>query len=115
MLSKRYPSLAAAEPCFQEIVFLPTGATPDAKTREIGIPAYDLTASGYDARNRLLSDFSMQGRRPLMGPKCTIASNQLATTCATIFKDIGGVLWRVIYYKLLLYSSNIDYRVIERN
>ena len=115
MLSKRYPSLAAAEPCFQEIVFLSTGTAPDAKTSEIGIPAYDLTVSGDDTRNRLLSDFSVQGTRPLMGAKCNIASNQLATTCATIFKDIGGVLWRVICYKLLLYSSNIDYRAIERN
>ena len=115
MLSKRYPSLAAAEPCFQEIVFLSAGTAPDAKTSEIGIPAYDLTVSGDDTRNRLLSDFSVQDARPLMGAKCTIASNQLATSCATIFKDIGGVLWREIYYKLLLYSNNIDYGVIERN
>ena len=115
MLSKRYPSLAAAEPCFQEIVFLSTGTAPDAKTSEIGIPAYDLTVSGDDARNRLLSDFSVQGTRPLMGAKCSIASNQLATTCATIFEGSGGVPWRLISHNLLLFRNNISYRVIARN
>jgi hypothetical protein len=62
-----------------------------------------------------LSDFSVQGTRPLMGAKCSIASNQLATTCATIFEGSGGVPWRLISHNLLLFRNDISYRVIARN
>ena len=115
MLSQCYPPLAATEPYFKEIVFLSTGATPDAKPSEIGIPAYDYTISGRDAFNRLLSDLSAQGNAPSVGTKYTSDSNQLATTYATKIEGNGGVLWRVISYKSLINSSNINYGVVGIN